>query len=108
MTAFGQALLPLALARGQAVLAVAVSASLCLGNASQEFVVSGIVEVLFRMAGDAKGVDLGARIHDIRRRAIPTRGPGFIGDVRIGLAVTAGAPDARLGMDHYQLFLDQI
>lgn len=53
----------------------------------KRFVLLG-VDFLFRMTAHTERINLRPGIHDIRCGAVAARGPGFVGDMLVGFAVT--------------------
>ena len=64
-----------------------------------------LVDIIPRMTAHTELIDLLRRIHDTGRCAIAARGPGFIGDVGITIAVAIRAADVGLCMGCRKLFL---
>ena len=53
----------------------------------------------------AERIDLWPREHDVRRRAVATGGPGFIGNVLVGFAMATCAADVDARMDKSNVLL---
>ena len=60
------------------------------------------------MARHARRIDPVFGVHDLGRRAIAAGGPGFIGDVRVAVAVASGAADAGMGVSDRDLLVQVV
>ena len=104
-------LFPLAFPVHEAVFAVAFGAKpfLVSDGPSIRLVFLHLEKDLLRLvASEATRGDFVPGIHDLRRRAVAPRSPGFIRDVFIASAVALGAADVGLGVFDRQLLLHEV
>ena len=87
--------------------AVAVCANHFFEVRKEGFVLVGF-ELVFCMAIHTERIYLLPGIHNVRRSAVAARGPGFVGNVLVGLAVTACAADIGPRMEGGNVLLHVI
>jgi len=98
-------LLPFTFAIFQTVLTVAIGAiSLLTGAGKERFVLLG-VDLVLRVTAHTERINLWPGIHNIGRGTVPARGPGFISNVGITLAVAVRAADIGPCMDNGNILL---
>jgi len=90
---------------GQAVVTVAIGTIFFLAGAGEErFVLLG-VDLTGGMTAHTERINLRPRIHNARRRAVFTPGPGFVGNVRITVTVAIRAANIGPCVDNGDILL---
>ena len=98
-------LLPFALAVGQAMVAVAISTVFFFGIGGKKRLVLLGIDLVPGVTTHAERIDFQPGIHNVWRCAVAARGPGFVGNVLVRLAMATRASDIGACMDDSNILL---